>query len=100
MTAVIDIVFLLIIFFLVVSKFIDTEDFPSDVSVLDKAIPKYTELSGWDEEIGDVREFKKLPKNAIKYIEKLEEILGIPAVMISVGPDREEIITIKHPFGS
>ena len=79
---------------------IDTEDFPSDVSVLDKAIPKYTELSGWDEEIGDVREFKKLPKNAIKYIEKLEEILGIPAVMISVGPDREEIITIKHPFGS
>lgn len=79
---------------------VDTDDFPADVSILDRAIPKYIELPGWDEEIGNVRDLKKLPENAIRYIEKIEEILGIPAVMISVGPDREEIITIKHPFGS
>ncbi len=79
---------------------VETDDFLADVSILDRATPKYIELPGWDEEIGDVREFKKLPKNAIGYIEKIEEILGIPAVMISVGPDREEVITIKHPFGS
>ncbi|MBN1572937.1 MAG: adenylosuccinate synthase [Deltaproteobacteria bacterium] len=74
------------------------EDFPSDIPSLEKAEPVYIELPGWEENIEKIKNFDKLPKNARDYIGKIEEILGVPAAIISVGPDREDIITIRNPF--
>ncbi len=74
------------------------EDFPSDIPSLDRVEPVYIELPGWAEDIDKVRSFDKLPKNARDYIGKIEEILGVPAAIVSVGPDREDTITIKNPF--
>ncbi len=54
--------------------------------------PVYQELPGWQEEISPVREFKTLPDSLRKYIGFIEEETGIPVTIISVGPDREEII--------
>ncbi|MDD3519740.1 MAG: adenylosuccinate synthase [Actinomycetota bacterium] len=59
---------------------------------LQKSKPVYIETDGWEEDISDIKEFDKLPHNAKKYIEILEELLNIPASMISVGPDRNQII--------
>jgi adenylosuccinate synthase len=57
--------------------------------------PVYTELPGWEENISEIREFKKLPKNLRNYISFVEKETGVPVTMVSVGPDREETIFRK-----
>ena len=63
-----------------------------------KSIPHYIELDGWKEDITNVKSFEELPINAQKYILKIEEILGVPVIMFSVGPDKEQTIIRKEIF--
>ncbi len=60
--------------------------------------PIYTELEGWDEDITKVRSYDELPKNAQKYIEFIEEYLGINVYLVSVGPERSQNIIRKELF--
>ncbi len=52
----------------------------------------YETLPGWDEEIGACRRFDDLPATARAYVERIEQLLGVPVGLISVGPQRDEII--------
>jgi len=61
--------------------------------------PVYIDVPGWSESTVGVQEFNVLPENAKNYLNKIEEILGIPVDIISTGPDRIETIIKKHPFG-
>jgi adenylosuccinate synthase len=54
--------------------------------------PVYTELEGWEEDITGFREFKDLPLALKRFIEFIENQVGVPVKMVSVGPDREETI--------
>ena len=54
--------------------------------------PVYKEFDGWNEDVNQINEFDKLPKNLKKYIEYLEKELMIPIKIVSVGPDRSETI--------
>jgi len=54
--------------------------------------PVYTELEGWEEDITGYREFKDLPSALKMFIEFIENQVGVPVTMVSVGPDREETI--------
>ena len=54
--------------------------------------PIYTELEGWEEDITGFREFKDLPAALKRFIEFIENQVGVPVTMVSVGPDREETI--------
>ncbi len=74
------------------------EEFPSDIPSLEKAVPRYIELPGFDGAIGGARKFSDLPANARGYINKIEELLGVEATMISVGAERTETIIRQHPF--
>jgi len=69
--------------------------FPSDIAVLEKCQPVYEELDGWQESISGIRDFKKLPKGARDYISRLEDLLYCPISLVSVGPDRRQIILAK-----
>lgn len=60
--------------------------------------PVYETLAGWDEHTEGVTEYDKLPANAVAYIKRLEELLGVPMDIISTGPDRVETIILRHPF--
>ncbi|MBW3624855.1 MAG: adenylosuccinate synthetase, partial [Armatimonadetes bacterium] len=74
-----------------------TEDFPADRSLLDEVEPIYEELPGWSEEITEVRSVADLPTNARRYLKRIEELVGVPVEIVSVGPDREQTIFTDRP---
>ncbi|MGC8519407.1 MAG: adenylosuccinate synthase [Steroidobacteraceae bacterium] len=61
--------------------------------------PVYEELPGWRESTVGVTDYAALPVNARKYLERLESLVGVPIDVISTGPDREQTIVLRHPFG-
>ena len=60
--------------------------------------PIYKDLAGWSEDITKVRSYDELPDNAQKYIEFIEEYLGINVYLVSVGPERSQNIIRKELF--
>ena len=59
---------------------------------LEKARPVYEKLPGWRADISDVRLFDQLPREARLYVQTVEELVGVPIAMISVGPQRVAVI--------
>jgi len=76
----------------------EIEDFPLDVSLLDKCIPIYKVFSGWQDSTIGVTEYSNLPENARNYLEWIESELNTPIDIVSTGPDREQTIIKKNPF--
>ena len=68
------------------------KDYPHDREVLSKARPVYETLPGWQADTRGVRSFAKLPANARRYINRLEELLKVRVKYISVGSKRDAII--------
>jgi adenylosuccinate synthase len=62
--------------------------------------PVYEELPGWRESTVGVTAYEALPANARGYLERLQTLVGVPIDMISTGPDREQTIVLRHPFGA
>jgi adenylosuccinate synthase len=70
----------------------EVEIAPDSAASLMKAQPIYEELPAWKEDIQEVREFDRLPLEAQKYIEFIEQKTGVPISYIGVGPNREQVI--------
>ena len=67
--------------------------FPMQQSVLFHAEPVYEELPGWKGvDISGCRSFEELPENAQRYVEYLENLVGVPITIVAVGPDRDQTI--------
>ncbi len=60
--------------------------------------PVYEELPGWQASTVGVTRYDDLPANARDYLQRIEELAGIPIDIISTGPDREQTIIKRHPF--
>nr|WP_293422489.1 adenylosuccinate synthase [Phenylobacterium sp.] len=60
--------------------------------------PVYEEMEGWSESTRGARSWKDLPANAVKYVRRVEELIGAPAVLLSTSPDRDDIIMMLDPF--
>ena len=72
--------------------------FPASIIDLEKCQPVYEELPGWESKINDIRDFDRLPVNARKYLQRLEELLSCPVSLISVGKSREQTIVRQSIF--
>ncbi len=72
--------------------------FTSSTTKLYDYEPVYEELEGWEENITNVRTYDELPVNAKKYIEFIENYLGINVYLVSVGPERSQNIIRKELF--
>ena len=72
------------------------EHFPADVAALEKCTPVYEELPGWKVNTSDARKAGELPRNARKYIRRIEELIGCRFHIISIGPRRDQSIVIKN----
>lgn len=72
------------------------DKFPAgNPAVLHRCEPVYEELPGWKQPTAHLRRFGDLPKNAQAYVHRLEEVVGCKMDMISVGPRREESISVR-----
>lgn len=66
--------------------------FPPNQTIFNKAKPVYEEVAGWQVEISNITDFKKLPKAAQNYVKRLEDLVNVPITMLSVGPSRKQAI--------
>lgn len=71
-------------------------DFPASLEDLSQCEPIYEEMDGWTENIQNASSFDELPQNAQNYIRRIEELIGIKASIISVGPGREQTIVLGN----
>jgi adenylosuccinate synthase len=75
-----------------------SEEFPMTLGELERAEPEYESHRGWSEDLREVRRFEDLPRPARDYVARIEELVGVPIELISVGPDRDETIARRDPF--
>lgn len=64
-------------------------EFVNDSSVLNEAEPVYETLPGWQIKTSDIHTYQDLPELAKKYIERLEQLCGVPIQIVSLGPSRD-----------
>ncbi len=60
--------------------------------------PIYEEMEGWSESTVGARSYADLPANAIKYIQRVQELIETPVSLVSTSPERDDTILMKDPF--
>ena len=63
-----------------------------------RATPVYEEMPGWSESTEGARSWADLPANAIKYVRRVEELIGCNVALLSTSPERDDTILVTDPF--
>ena len=71
---------------------------PLLVEGFDAVEPVYEDMPGWKESTVGVTSYGQLPLNAQRYLERLQDVVGVPVDIVSTGPDRDQTIILNHPF--
>jgi adenylosuccinate synthase len=71
---------------------------PADATLQARLKPVYESLPGWTESTRGARSWAQLPANAIKYVRRVEELIGAPVALLSTSPDRDDTIMVRDPF--
>ncbi len=71
---------------------------PADANEQARLKPVYETLEGWSESTQSARSWAQLPPNAIKYVRRVEELIGAPVSLLSTSPDRDDTIMVRDPF--
>ncbi|HEX4634662.1 MAG TPA: adenylosuccinate synthase [Rhizomicrobium sp.] len=71
---------------------------PADANLQARLTPVYETLEGWKETTQGARSWAALPANAIKYVRRVEELIGAPVALLSTSPDRDDTIMVQDPF--
>jgi adenylosuccinate synthase len=61
-------------------------------------VPIYESMEGWSQSTRSARSWADLPATAIKYIRRIEELIGAPVTLLSTSPEREDTILVRDPF--
>ena len=73
---------------------------PAAADLQAAATPLYETIEGWQETTRGARSWAELPAQAIKYIRRIEELIGCPVALLSTSPDREDTILVRDPFSA
>ncbi|KAE8725809.1 Adenylosuccinate synthetase [Hibiscus syriacus] len=68
------------------------QSFPADLQLLEQLKVEYEVLPGWQSDISSIRNYSDLPKAARQYVERIEELVGVPIHYIGIGPGRDALI--------
>ncbi len=71
---------------------------PASPALQARAKPIYETMEGWSESTQGARSWAELPAQAIKYIRRIEELIGCPVALLSTSPKREDTILVRDPF--
>ena len=71
------------------------EDFPYHQSVLHRVKGDYEWLDGWHEDIGECRTREELPKAAQDYLAYISDFVGVPVLLVGVGPARDQVVWMQ-----
>ncbi|MCW9047448.1 MAG: adenylosuccinate synthase [Gammaproteobacteria bacterium] len=71
---------------------------PVGADAIEKCEAVYEEMPGWSESTVGVTNRDELPQNALNYLNRLEEVVGIPVHIISTGPERDQTIVLRNPY--
>ncbi len=71
---------------------------PASLKDQERVEPIYETLDGWKKTTRGVRSSKDLPAKAIKYVRRIEELIGCPAALVSTSPERDDVILMRDPF--
>ena len=72
--------------------------YPSHAADQAEVEPIYEEMDGWQETTAGARSYADLPAQAIKYIQRVQELIETPIALVSTSPEREDTILIRDPF--
>ncbi|MBI2166109.1 MAG: adenylosuccinate synthase [Chloroflexi bacterium] len=73
-------------------------EFPSSAAVLEKCQPVYEQTPGWKGSTANVTSLDDIPEGALRYVKRLEELIGCRIDVISTGPRRPETVCIRSPI--
>merc|ERR1719316_1446830 len=68
--------------------------FSAQLGDLNKVVPEYETLEGWEEDISQCKEFSALPPQTQKYVLRIQELLGIPVSWIGLGQERMDMLRV------
>jgi adenylosuccinate synthase len=72
--------------------------FPASQGAQARVEPIYEEFEGWSGSTAGARSWADLPAQAIKYVRRIEELIGAPVAVLSTSPERDDTILMKNPF--
>ena len=73
---------------------------PMGAEEIARCVPIYENIAGWTESTVGVTRYEDLPSNARRYLERIEQVTGVPIAMISTSPDRDHTILMRHPYAA
>ncbi|AWN34626.1 adenylosuccinate synthase [Methylobacterium radiodurans] len=71
---------------------------PASQAAQGRVEPIYEEIPGWSETTAGARSWAELPAQAIKYVRRIEELIGAPVALLSTSPERDDTILMHNPF--
>jgi len=77
---------------------VEIDHLPTAAAQQARVVPVYETLEGWSETTAGARSWAELPAAAIKYVRRVEELVGCPVALVSTSPEREDTILVTDPF--
>jgi len=76
----------------------EIDHLPAGEGAQARVAPIYETIEGWKEPTANARSWADLPAQAIKYVRRVEELVGCPVALLSTSPEREDTILVQNPF--
>jgi adenylosuccinate synthase len=71
---------------------------PASQAAQARVVPVYETIEGWQGTTAGARSWADLPAQAIKYVRRIEELIGAPVALLSTSPERDDTILVHNPF--
>ena len=71
---------------------------PASPAAQAAAEPVFETIEGWSGSSAGARSWADLPAQAVKYVRRIEELVGAPVILLTTGPEREDTIVVRDPF--
>ncbi len=76
----------------------EIDHLPAGEGAQARVVPIYESIEGWKQPTANARSWADLPAQAIKYVRRVEELVGCPIALLSTSPEREDTILVQNPF--